>query len=313
MDCVKTILVASDGSGHSRHAEMRAAMLAAALKADIVEVTSACGEEAGQRSTFPSQPCTAGIEDAAIGMPDRRNAVPALALHVPHVPRHAERARQPVRVPGDGPAAIVDCADAFDADLTVVAARREGFLAGVLARFRNDELIRLGDRPVLLVNREPAAAYRKVLVGVDFSAESQQAARVALAVAPGAQFTFLHVFHVPEEAMMNAHGVSRDTIYAYRIQAREEARVRLNDFIDALGAKRQLIYRAIRHGMPGPAIDAHAREIHADLIVVGKHGKSRFIDLFLGSVTQRLIDHVECDMLVTSSPHEGQPDIPPAA
>jgi nucleotide-binding universal stress UspA family protein len=310
MNFVRTILVASDHSEHARHAESRAAILGAELKADVVEVMSMYNAKTTQNTTSHVQADTASIEGADVALHHVRAAVPALFQ------RDAALAQRYAPRSGSGPAAIVERANEIGADLTVVAARRESFLAGLVARFRNDELIRLSDRPVLLVNRKPASAYRKVLVAVDFSAESQQASRVALALAPGALFTFLHVFRVTEEPMMIAHGVSTDTIHAYRIHAREAARVRLNRFIDALGPRKQLIYRAIEHGMPGPAIHAHAKEINADLIVVGKHGKSRFIDLFLGSVTQRLIDysdHSDCDMLVTTSSCKEEPDMPPAA
>jgi nucleotide-binding universal stress UspA family protein len=307
MDCVKTILVASGRTEHARYAEARAAMLGAELRADAVDVMSICNGMAGQNSPSPLQFSGVSVEGPEVALDDKRNALPALFRRdVEPMPMHAPRSEV-------GPAVIVERANKIGADLTVVAGRRQSFLAGLVARFRNDELIRLSDRPVLLVNRAPATPYRKVLVAVDFSAESQQAARVALAIAPGALFTFLHVFRVAEEALMSAHGVSKDTIHAYRIRAREEARIRINSFIDALGPRKQLIYRAIEHGIPGPAIHSHAREINADLIAVGKHGKSRFIDLFLGSVTERLIDYSDCDLLVSTSPCEEEPAIPPAA
>jgi nucleotide-binding universal stress UspA family protein len=307
MDRVKTILVAGDDSVHAQHAKSRAAMLAAELNADTVEMMSVCDANAEQNpfaSLQHDMACAVGYD---VAMGNNRAAIPALFLQdVTPIQKHAPGSK-------NRPAAIAQRANRIGADLTVVAARRERLLAGLIARFRNDELIRLSNRPILLVNREPDSAYRKVLVAVDFSAESQQAARLALAVAPGAHFTFLHVFHVAEAGMMSAYGVSMDIIHAYRIAAREEARVRLNSFIDRLGPRKQLIYRAIKYGSPGPAIHAHAKEINADLIVVGKHGKSRLIDLFLGSVTQRLIDRGECDLLVTTSPYEDEPAMPPAA
>ena len=306
MDCIRTILVASDDSEHAQHAVSRAAMLGAELNAATVEVMSVCNAKTGQELPSPIPADTENIDNADVALSEARAAAPVL---------FRRQAESPTRVlqSTSAPAAIVEHANVIGADLTVVAARRKSFLAGLVTRLRNDELIRLSERPVLLVNREPVTPYRKVLVAVDFSAESQQAARMALAVAPRALFTFLHVFRVTDEDMMIAHGVHKDTLHAYRIHAREEARVRLNSFIDALGPRKQLISRAIEHGIPGPVIHAHAREINADLIVVGKHGKSRFIELFLGSVTERLIDYGDCELLVTTSPYKEEPSMPPAA
>lgn len=302
MDFVRTILVATDHMAHARHAEARAALLGAELKADAVEVMR-IGNAKVEREQTPA----GHVRAAAIDWRDTNAAVPALLrCHTAPAQPHAPAA-------ATGPAAIVERANAIGADLTVIAARREGLLGGILTRFRNDELIRLGERPVLLVNRKPMAAYARVLVAVDFSAESQQAARMALTIAPSALFTFLHVFRVIDEEVMIEHGVAAHTIQAYRVRAREAARERLNRFIDALGPRKQWIYRAIEHGLPGQVIPGYAKEIHADLIAVGKHGKSRFIDLFLGSVTQRLVDTSDCDVLVTTSSSGKDPDMPPAA
>jgi len=278
MDRIKTILVATDHTAHSRRAELRAAMLGVELKVETIEVMSTQPEAA------PALHRATGTDGQA-------------------------RTRRTYGAPTD----IAGRAEKIHADLTVVAARRENFFAGLVARFRNDELIRRSERPVLLVNREAVKPYKKVVVGVDFSAESRQAARVALALAPTAHFTFLHAFRVANEEMMLAHEVPASTIHEYRIHARNAARLKLNGFIDALGPRRQFISRSIEHGLAGPTIDALAKEIDADLIALGKHGKSRFVELFLGSVTQRLSEIDHCDLLVTTTPYEDDPDLPPAA
>lgn len=307
MGRVRTILVASDHSRYGRHAESRAAMLGAELNADAVEVMSVCNRKAERHlhSPLDADPANVVASDAASRGP--AVAVPALFR------RDAEPVQSHVPGSGAGPAAIVERANRIGADLTVTASRQENFLAGLVARLRNHELIRLSDRPVLLINREPTAAYRKVLVAVDFSAESMQAARLALAVAPTAQFTFLHAFRVAEIEMMTAHGVASDSMDTYRTRAEEAARARLNSFINSLGPRRQWIHRTAEHGVPTPVIYAHAEETSADLIAVGKHGKSRFVDLFLGSVTQRLIDYSDCDLLITTSHSEETSATPPAA
>lgn len=288
MDFARTILVATDHSAPARRAEVRAGMLGTELGVDTVEVMSVRYAK------------TAPIADAS--------ATGAAAFR-----QNAEPDWIRTLCPGMSPAAIVERANEIGADLTVVSGKRAGLFGGVLARLMNEELIRQSDRPVLLVHREPEKAYKTVLVGVDFSAESRHAARAALALAPSAHFTFLHVFRVPDEEMMLAHGVPVSTIHEYRIRAREAARLKLNSFIDALGPRRQLIARSIKHGAPGPQIHAHAKEIDADLTVVGKHGKPLFVELLLGSVTQRLIDYGDGDLLVTTSLCAGEPDMPCAA
>jgi nucleotide-binding universal stress UspA family protein len=299
MKYVRMILVATDHSERARHAEVRAEMLGSELNADTVEVMSARYVKTVP-TALPAETVT--LQGAGAALRETLATVPTLFL------RCADSADSRTPRASISPAAIVERANETAADLTVVAGKPASFFAGIASRFRNEELIRISERPVLLVNREPEKAYKKVLVGIDFSPESWNAARVALAVAPAAQFTFLHVFRVIDEGIMLAHGVSINTIHGYRMQAREAARLRLNSFIEALGPRRQLISRALECGMPAPIIHGHAQEIHADLVVVGKHGKSRFIDLFLGSVTEHLIDYSHCDLLVTTAAREDESD-----
>lgn len=53
------------------------------------------------------------------------------------------------------------------------------------------------------------------------------------------------------------------------------------------------------------AIVAAAREVGAELIVIGKHGIGRVEHLLGGSVTERLIGHAPCPVLVVRQPtHE---------
>lgn len=302
MGRIRTILVATDYSENARRAETRAAMLSVELKAETLDLMTVRDDE---MSALPD----AGDERAAetVTLLEQQEALPALLHH-----KAGPVCVRSVRT-GSPPAAIVERANEIGAGLVVVAARGKRFFANLLTRHHNDELIRLSERPVLLVDSEPTDVYKRVLVAVDFSAESREAAQTALAIAPSAHFIFLHAFRVAGEEMMQGTGVSIDVIHSYRTRARDEARIKLNRFIDELGPRRQLISRAIHHGMPVPVITAQARQLNVDLVALGKHGKSRFVEFLLGSVPQRLLDQGLCDLLVTASPEKGDFDHLPAA
>jgi nucleotide-binding universal stress UspA family protein len=58
----------------------------------------------------------------------------------------------------------------------------------------------------------------------------------------------------------------------------------------------------------GPAADTvikKAEETGADLIVVGKHGKSGWESMLLGSVARRVIQEAACDVLVVEQADTG--------
>jgi nucleotide-binding universal stress UspA family protein len=146
------------------------------------------------------------------------------------------------------------------------------------------------------------APYSKVLVAVDFSAESMEAARLALEIAPAAHVAFLHAFYLPDAGQMRELGIHENIIEAYRAAASERARHRLNKFIDDLGPGRRLISRAVQHGFAVPVICDYLQKMNADLLVMGKSGRCRLQDLVPKSVTKRLLDYAPCDVLVAAFP-----------
>jgi len=58
----------------------------------------------------------------------------------------------------------------------------------------------------------------------------------------------------------------------------------------------------ILFGSPDSRIVETAEEWHADLIVVGSHGYSRWERLLLGSVSDSVVHHAPCSVLVVRSP-----------
>ncbi|CAN5576082.1 universal stress protein [soil metagenome] len=55
-------------------------------------------------------------------------------------------------------------------------------------------------------------------------------------------------------------------------------------------------------GSPESRIVETAEEIGADLIIVGSHGYSRWERLLLGSVSQSVVHHAPCSVMVVRSP-----------
>jgi nucleotide-binding universal stress UspA family protein len=51
----------------------------------------------------------------------------------------------------------------------------------------------------------------------------------------------------------------------------------------------------------GKMIAEHAREVGADLIVVGNKGRTNLRYVLLGSTAERLLDHLPCSLLVVKA------------
>jgi len=59
----------------------------------------------------------------------------------------------------------------------------------------------------------------------------------------------------------------------------------------------------VGHGDPRESIVDVARAEHADLVVVGSHGRTGLAKLVLGSTATHVVTHAPCDVLVVRPPH----------
>jgi nucleotide-binding universal stress UspA family protein len=76
----------------------------------------------------------------------------------------------------------------------------------------------------------------------------------------------------------------------------------LDSTVAALEAPGRRVERVILDGHPGSAIVTEAREMNADLVVVGSRGHGTIESMLLGSVSRHVASHAECSVLVARSP-----------
>lgn len=81
----------------------------------------------------------------------------------------------------------------------------------------------------------------------------------------------------------------------------EAASAKLSAFAEANGAA---VSSELLFGSPDSRIVESAEQWNADLIVVGSHGYSRWERLLLGSVSDSVVHHAPCSVLVVRTPSE---------
>ena len=166
---------------------------------------------------------------------------------------------------------------------------------GVAARFFGNEtalrLMRVSQVPVLAVDSKLRELPRRIVVAMDFSEPSIEAARLALEIAaPGAAVTLVHV--VPWER--------KD--YIPQLWFREhEADVgaqltRVTGWLDQ-GSKCRM-HQKVLYGKPGPSLLACAEELDADLIVAGTHGRGILGRMLGGETVAKLVRGARRSVLV---------------
>ena len=185
-------------------------------------------------------------------------------------------------------------------DLLALGARGNHPLRDFALGTTAERLLRQTRKPVLVVKRKPVTAYRRVLVAVDFSPHSHTALAYSHAIAPQGEIYLAHVFEVPFQSEMLHAGVAEEIVHECRVQARYQADTEMRRFIEESAADTPHLHRSIEHGSHVPSkLREKAIAIGADLVIVGKHGKSLAEHLLLGSVTLHLLADCPCDMLVT--------------
>jgi len=198
---------------------------------------------------------------------------------------------------------VPDWVRAHVPDLLVVGARgSSGFKRWVLGSTAS-KLLRKSACPVLVVKSAEAKPYRRTVVAVDFSVASARSIEMARLLAPEADLVLLHAYEVPFEGKMAFAGVSQELIRQYRRDAHEQGVQRLAELAASVGLQPGDYVGFVVEGDPANLLLQHQELHRGDLIVMGKHGTHVTEELLLGSVTQRVIDETQVDLLVVVEPH----------
>ena len=135
--------------------------------------------------------------------------------------------------------------------------------------------------------------FRNIVMATDFSRASRPALRraVDLAVASGARLWIVHV--IPSMPIASAPRMYEEMEAFVRSDSEKRLRV-LIGAATAAGARARAL---LLHGVPHEAVRRAARAHHADLIVLGTHGRTGLARAFIGSVATRILATAPCPVL----------------
>lgn len=177
--------------------------------------------------------------------------------------------------------AIARAATEANASLIVAGLGRHKVVDRVFGEETVLGLVRSASTPVLAVG--PTFAIPKtVVVGVDFSENSERAARLALQlVAPGATIHLMNV--APREDLL---GMLAGGPAAYH----EHAMATLGKLVGRLDVPSGVVVQpVVRMGDPGSRILEYAADQHADLIAIGTRGQGLVARMLVGSVATKVL------------------------
>lgn len=187
---------------------------------------------------------------------------------------------------------------ASDFDLLAVGARGQQRARRLALGTTVRALLRAHRKPVLLVRQPAKHNYRRVLVAVDFSEYSMRAVEWAHAIAPSAQLNLVHCFENPMPRSMSYVRVSHDGLEKFRRRVRLKAERRMEALLEDSRRLGQPLSSEVQVGEPGTVLIDRAEALETDLLVIGKHARPPAEHFLLGSVTLRVLDSSNCDVLV---------------
>lgn len=129
---------------------------------------------------------------------------------------------------------------------------------------------------------------KRILCAVDFSETSGHALDYALQLAAdlGADLRVVYVFSIGEIGVADdVLQLDPDTV----IDLQERLRHRLEEMLGKHANPGVEVESLIIQGEPAHQIAAAAADLHADLIVIGTHGRGRLERLLLGSVAEKVL------------------------
>ncbi len=142
------------------------------------------------------------------------------------------------------------------------------------------------------------------MVGIDGSPGSLEALRFAIEEARfrGAEVRAVNAWHIPPAVYGSGWAPAPIDLDEYRKLAQKALDASIED-VGAAGSG-VTVTPILREGQPADVICLEAK--NADLVVVGSRGLGGFRGLLIGSVSQQVVHHAPCPVVVV--PHDDEDD-----
>ena len=196
-------------------------------------------------------------------------------------------------------AGIVDAAELQSAGLLVVGAGSPAGIPDSLLGNVSDRVVRYAHCPVLVARTQPRSG--RILVATDFSARATPAVDTGAEAARllAAKVTLLHVIDV-EPSLLVGVGVAFGSSPAVMppdvmVEVKREADATLQGLMERHAIDGD---HRVAAGDAAQAIVHVAREIEADLIIMGTSGRTGLARLALGSTAEEVSSRAPCSVLV---------------
>lgn len=143
----------------------------------------------------------------------------------------------------------------------------------------------------------------RVLLATDGSEQANHATQAVLSLTSVSRLTILHVIDLPRLTFsMLGPEIAYDLSKVAEEALRKDGEQTLTRTKALLSDKVRSLETRLEEGSPAELILSVAQEEHPDLILMGARGRGQVEELFLGSVSQRVLTHAACPVLIINGP-----------
>jgi len=275
------LLLATDGTSQSDAAIAFAYLLSLKDRSDVIALTVV------DRAPIP----WGAVEASVVLDYERGQLLEAKAKVTAQVARFGNKKWTIEVRTGDPTTTIANLAKESGARLLVVGLGGHGPAARFFGNETALRLMRMSQTPVLAVDTRMRGLPSRIVVAMDFSEASIEAARLAIDIAaPGATLTLVHAVPWERKDYVPEHWFrEHETYIASQLK-------RVAGWLDH-GDKCR-IHQRVLYGKPWSCIVTCAEDLNADLIVAGTHGRAFLARVLGGETVAKLVRGARRSVLV---------------
>ncbi|OHE57818.1 MAG: hypothetical protein A2Z47_01480 [Thermodesulfovibrio sp. RBG_19FT_COMBO_42_12] len=280
----RKILVAIDGSESSKHALRESFKLATDEKSWVTVVSVIPQYEGDLGATWISNVREAMKKPCQIALSEAENMAKKERVLIKTVCEEGEIYER-----------IVDLADAENSDLIVMGRKGISKLSKALVGSVTARVIGHSQKDVLVVPEGTSIGWKNIVFATDGSKFSEAATNKAIDFAKsyGSEIQVISVVDVTEEFMARAPGAVEDLVKKAKEIVED---VKKKAFSEGIKAE-----SIVREGDAYKVIVNIAKKQGANAIMMGSHGRTGLRRLLMGSVTERVIGHAPCPVLIVKA------------
>lgn len=144
----------------------------------------------------------------------------------------------------------------------------------------------------------------RIVIGIDGSASSLEARDLVASLSwpEGTTVTLITVFELPTAWLGDPALTAGEWVFAAADELRADADRQLTELAVPLEDHGLHVDRRVVHGRAASVILDLAKELSADLIVLGSRGQGPIASMLLGSVSAEVAEQADCSVLVARGP-----------